>query len=60
MPIMFVVYFLQSTNFSPISLKNLTDDSVMDKQTITLSSLFGISHETGLIGDDYSLVGSVL
>ncbi|KJA25086.1 hypothetical protein HYPSUDRAFT_135365, partial [Hypholoma sublateritium FD-334 SS-4] len=44
MPIMFAIYFLQ----------------MMDKQTITFASVFGISRETGLVGDDYSLVGSAL
>ncbi|KAF8193355.1 hypothetical protein BJ912DRAFT_238669 [Pholiota molesta] len=44
MPIMFAIYLLQ----------------LMDKQTISLSSVFGLARETNLVGDDYSLLGSIL
>ncbi|KAF8150960.1 major facilitator superfamily domain-containing protein [Crassisporium funariophilum] len=44
MPIMFGIYFLQ----------------LMDKQTLALSSVFGISKDAGLVGDEYSLLGSIV
>ncbi|KAF9522154.1 allantoate permease [Crepidotus variabilis] len=44
MPIMFIIYFLQ----------------LMDKQTLAFSSVFGISRDTHLEGDEYSLLGSIV
>ncbi|KAF9568082.1 MFS general substrate transporter [Agrocybe pediades] len=44
MPIMFCIYFLQ----------------LMDKQTLSFSSVFGLAKDTDLVGDDYSLLGSIV
>ena len=32
----------------------------MDKQTLSFASVFGISRDAGLAGEDYSVLGSVL
>jgi hypothetical protein len=48
--------FLSSNSYLP----SLIDCLVMDKQTISLSSVFGLARETNLVGDDYSLLGSIL
>lgn len=59
MPIMFAIYFLESSVLQLSTRKvELTVCLVMDKQIIALSSVFGLSTETGLAGEDYSLVGS--
>ncbi|KAF8813474.1 allantoate permease [Phlegmacium glaucopus] len=44
MPILFVIYFLQ----------------FMDKQTLSFTSVFGLAQDTGLVGDDYSMLGSIV
>ncbi|KAJ3503602.1 hypothetical protein NLJ89_g8358 [Agrocybe chaxingu] len=44
MPIMFVIYFLQ----------------LADKQVLSFASVFGISRDTDLVGEDYSILGSML
>ena len=62
MPIMFGIYFLQCgfpflTNESDI---NNMVRKVMDKQTLSFASVFGISRDAGLAGEEYSLLGSIL
>ncbi|KAF9568080.1 MFS general substrate transporter [Agrocybe pediades] len=44
MPIMFCIFFLQ----------------LMDKQTLSLCSVFGLAKDTNLVGDEYSLLGSIV
>ncbi|KDR78707.1 hypothetical protein GALMADRAFT_63756 [Galerina marginata CBS 339.88] len=44
MPIMFCIYFLQ----------------LMDKQALSFASVFGLSQDTNLQGDEYSLLGSIV
>ncbi|CAA7267484.1 unnamed protein product [Cyclocybe aegerita] len=44
MPIMFIIYFLQ----------------LADKQILSFASVFGISSDTDLVGEDYSILGSML
>ncbi|KAF9449741.1 MFS general substrate transporter [Macrolepiota fuliginosa MF-IS2] len=44
MPIMFVIYFLQ----------------YMDKQTLSFSSVFGLIRDTNLVGNQYSILGSIV
>jgi hypothetical protein len=44
MPVIVVIYFLQ----------------LLDKQTLAFSSVFGLSIDTGLVGDKYSLLGSMV
>ncbi|PPQ83496.1 hypothetical protein CVT25_006986 [Psilocybe cyanescens] len=44
MPIMFCIYFLQ----------------LVDKHTLSFSSVFGLSRDADLVGDDYSFLGSIV
>lgn len=44
MPVIVVIYFLQ----------------LLDKQTLAFSSVFGLSTDTGLVGNQYSLLGSMV
>uniref|UniRef100_A0A8H8CF61 Major facilitator superfamily (MFS) profile domain-containing protein n=1 Tax=Psilocybe cubensis TaxID=181762 RepID=A0A8H8CF61_PSICU len=44
MPIIFFIYFLQ----------------LVDKQILSFSSVFGLSRDADLVGDDYSLLGSIV
>ncbi|KDR69752.1 hypothetical protein GALMADRAFT_76946 [Galerina marginata CBS 339.88] len=44
MPIMFCIYILQ----------------MLDKQTLSLTSVFGLSKDTGLSGHEYSMLGSIV
>jgi hypothetical protein len=63
MPVIVVIYFLQRkiliTSYKPKFWKfyYLT---VLDKQTLAFSSVFGLSIDTGLVGDQYSLLGSMV
>ena len=35
-------------------------NAVMDRQTLAFASVFGLPHDTGLVGEQYSLLGSVV
>jgi hypothetical protein len=59
---MFGIYFLQCGFPFPTHQTDITNmvRKVMDKQTISFASVFGISRDAGLAGEDYSLLGSIL
>ncbi len=60
MPIMSLIYFLQRESSIFSHIKELMLRPVMDKQTLSFASVFGISRDAGLAGEDYSLLGSIL
>lgn len=59
---MAVIYFLQCKSIhspSSNSVQHLTKLD-MDKQTLSISSVFGIIHDANLIGREYSILGSIV